>query len=527
MLAYILGLSDVCTFSVFVANTAPVLSGCPVGTVNSFTASPTCNDAEQGGLAVTCNPQAGSTFQAGTTAVTCSCSDNLGSSDVCTFSVFVANTAPVLSGCPVGTVNSFTASPTCNDAEQGTLAVTCNPQAGSTFQAGTTAVTCSCSDNLGSSDVCTFSVFVANTAPVLSGCPVGTVNSFTASPTCNDAEQGTLAVTCNPQAGSTFQAGTTAVTCSCSDNLGSSDVCTFSVFVANTAPVLSGCPVGTVNSFTASPTCNDAEQGTLAVTCNPQAGSTFQAGTTAVTCSCSDNLGSSDVCTFNVFVAVTQTFAECPGQVTETQVGNGVVRVSFANPVCPAGQVSSCTAANNALVTSTNPVDVCCTCSSSQSQSQCCFARVFDPQSPQGFFVTSVSFPDPYPQGMTYNTVVTSTVILEATLLFFMVPPPDNNLADRLSIGAGGVIGNNVLNTYDTSGSLGETVVGGNTLWISFVSTSENAVAERGFVVQIEEAIPVGRKRRSIRADMTDTTETEWTYSADGLTDSLLRFKKS
>ncbi|PIK41659.1 hypothetical protein BSL78_21490, partial [Apostichopus japonicus] len=170
--------------------------------------------------------------------------------------------------------------------------------------------------------------------------------------------------------------GATSVTCTCQDNEGLQTECLiiFQVRDANTAPVLSGCPVGTVNSFTTSPTCNDAEQGTLAVTCNPQAGSTFQAGTTAVTCSCSDNLGSSDVCTFSVFVAVTQTFAECPGQVTETQVGNGVVRVSFANPVCPAGQVSSCTAANNALVTSTNPVDVCCTCSSSQSQSQCCFA---------------------------------------------------------------------------------------------------------------------------------------------------------
>ncbi|PIK41664.1 putative hyalin-like isoform X1 [Apostichopus japonicus] len=91
---------------------------------------------------------------------------------------------------------------------------------------------------------------------------------------------------------------------------GSSSTCSFNVVVnddetttANTAPVLSGCPVGTVNSFTTPPTCNDAEQGGLAVTCNPPAGSPFQAGTTtAVACSCSDNLGSSDVCTFNVFL---------------------------------------------------------------------------------------------------------------------------------------------------------------------------------------------------------------------------------
>ncbi|PIK45772.1 hypothetical protein BSL78_17362 [Apostichopus japonicus] len=242
---------------------------------------------------------------------------------------------------------------------------------------------------------------------------------------------------------------------------------------------------------------------------------------------CATSAKSDKVCVGGRRLAVAQAFAECPGQVTETQVGNGDRRVSFANPVCPAEQVSSCTPANNALVTSTNPVDVCCTCSSGQSQSQCCFARVFDPQLPGTFFVTSRLFPLAYPQGITQNTVVTSTVNLQATLIFFMVPPPVNNLADTLFIGAGGVIGNNVLNTYDTVGNPPTTVIGGNTLWISFVSTSENAVPSRGFVFQIEEAIPVGRKRRAIGANMTDTTETEWTYSVDGLTDSLLRFKKS
>ncbi|XP_071838802.1 hyalin-like isoform X2 [Apostichopus japonicus] len=339
-----LGLSDVCTFSVFeAANTEPVLSGCPVDTVNSFATSPTCYDAEEGVLAVNCNPPAGSTFQEETIIVVCFCSDNLGLSDVCTFSVFgAANTEPVLSGCPVDTVNSFATSPTCNDAEEGVLAVNCNPPAGSTFQEGTiTAVSCVCSDNLGLSDVCTFSVFgAANTEPVLSGCPVDTVNSFTTSPTCNDAEEGVLAVNCNPPAGSTFQEGTiTAVSCVCSDNLGLSDVCSFSVFeAANTEPVLSGCPVDTVNSFTTSPTCNDAEEGLLAVNCNPPAGSTFQEGTiTAVSCVCSDNLGLSDVCSFSVFEVNLQNLppvVECRGRdIVETaMVGDSSVFVTL--PTC-------------------------------------------------------------------------------------------------------------------------------------------------------------------------------------------------
>ncbi|PIK39968.1 hypothetical protein BSL78_23193 [Apostichopus japonicus] len=608
-----LGLSDDCTFSVSTAtaNTAPMLSGCPVDTVNSFTTSPTCNDAEQGTLAVNCNPPAGSTFQAGTTTVVCFCSDNLGLSDICTFSVSAAtaNTAPMLSGCPVGTVNSFTTSPTCNDAEQGTLAVNCNPPAGTTFQSGTNTVTCFCSDNLGLSDFCTFSVSVAtaNTAPMLSGCPVGTVNSFTTSPTCNDAEQGTLAVNCNPPAGTTFQSGhillhahaqiilayqmSVPSVCLWQHNtapmLSGCPVGTVNSFTtsptcndaeqatANTAPMLSGCPVGTVNSFTTSPTCNDAEQGTLAVNCSPPAGSTFQAGTT-VTCFCSDNLGLSDVCTFSVSVvfdparaegeitnpcsdspclnggtctaignafqctcvagfsgtncqtSVTQAFAECPGQVMETAVGNGMIRLSFASPVCPAGQVSSCTQANNALVSALDIVDVCCTCSLGQLESQCCFARLFDPQSPQSFFVVSNGFPNTYPQGLILNTVVTSTVNLQAVLVFFMVPTFNGNPTELLSIGAGGVIGNNVLNTYDTVRAPMLTVIGDNTLWIRFVSTFPNEIpTNSGFVFQIEEAPTMGRKRRSIGANMTDTTETEWTYSADALTDSLLSLNKS
>ncbi|XP_071842360.1 uncharacterized protein [Apostichopus japonicus] len=384
------GITATCSFNIVVnddettANNAPVLSGCPVGTVNSFTTSPTCNDAEQGTLTVNCNPAAGSNFQAGTTTtVTCSCSDNLGASDVCNFNVFVAtaNNAPVLSGCPVGTVNSFTTSPTCNDAEQGTLTVNCNPAAGSTFQAGTTTpVTCFCSDNLGASDFCNFNVFVAaaNNAPVLSGCPVGTVNSFTTSPTCNDAEQGTLTVNCNPAAGSTFQAGTTTpVTCVCSDNLGASDFCNFNVFVAaNNAPVLSGCPVGTVNSFTTSPTCNDAEQGTLTVNCNPPAGSTFQAGTTTpVTCFCSDNLGSSDFCNFNVFVATANNapvLSGCPV---------GTVNSFTTSPTCNDAEQGTLTVNCNPAAGSTfqagTTTPVTCFCSDNLGSSDFCNFNVF------------------------------------------------------------------------------------------------------------------------------------------------------
>ncbi|XP_071841568.1 uncharacterized protein [Apostichopus japonicus] len=136
-------MTSTCSFNVVVnndeptANTAPVLSGCPVGTVNSFTIPPTCNDAEQGALAVTCNPQAGSNFQVGTTtAVTCDCLDNLGSSDICTFSVFVAAFNPCIpSPCQNNafcSVNGNTFQCTCAGGFTGpTCTVPPNPCSGS------------------------------------------------------------------------------------------------------------------------------------------------------------------------------------------------------------------------------------------------------------------------------------------------------------------------------------------------------------------------------------------------------------
>ncbi|PIK40737.1 putative G-protein coupled receptor [Apostichopus japonicus] len=62
---------------------------------------------------------------------------------------------------------------------------------------------------------------------------IGTVNSFTATPNCNDAEDGDLDVTCNHTTEYNFQAGTTTpVSCFCRDSGTATDVCTFSVVVA-------------------------------------------------------------------------------------------------------------------------------------------------------------------------------------------------------------------------------------------------------------------------------------------------------
>ncbi|XP_071851220.1 uncharacterized protein [Apostichopus japonicus] len=208
------------------------------------------------------------------------------------------NTAPELSGCPAGTVADFTTTPSCNDAQDGAPVVTCNPPAGSTFQAGmTTSVSCSCTDSAGLSSNCMFDVFVApvNTAPELSGCPVGTVASFTTTPSCSDAQNAAPVVTCNPPAGSTFQAGiTTSVSCSCTDSAGSTSNCMFDVFALQIM-----CPSSPLvfnkdpdNEFT---TVNIGSN----VTCiggNVNCGTTsFPVGTYNVTCYCFSG-SSNDMC---------------------------------------------------------------------------------------------------------------------------------------------------------------------------------------------------------------------------------------
>lgn len=61
------------------------------------------------------------------------------------------------------------------------------------------------------------------------------------------------------------------------------------------------CPTDVVTRFANNPDCTDNEDGTLAVFCTPPSQSSFVPGVaTSVTCTCTDNDGLSEFCTFIV-----------------------------------------------------------------------------------------------------------------------------------------------------------------------------------------------------------------------------------
>lgn len=87
----------------------------------------------------------------------------------------------------------------------------------------------------------------------------------------------------------------------------------FSNLAGNTAPNPPNCPITPV-SVTTIPgatsatatygpfTCTDAEQGAIVAQCNPMSGSQFSVGSNGVTCTCTDNGGLQNACTFVVTV---------------------------------------------------------------------------------------------------------------------------------------------------------------------------------------------------------------------------------
>src|SRR6185295_15871146 len=147
---------------------------CPANKVQStdpnacsavVTFSATAND--NCGVSYTCDPASGSTFQKGTTTVTCTATDTSGNTAGCQFTVTVNDTQPPAITCPANIVKE----PTCPSGAKASFApvvsdncpgvgFVCSPATGSTFPIGTTTVTCTATDTSGNSTACSFAVTV-------------------------------------------------------------------------------------------------------------------------------------------------------------------------------------------------------------------------------------------------------------------------------------------------------------------------------------------------------------------------------
>jgi uncharacterized repeat protein (TIGR01451 family) len=324
-----------CPASPVVANTAPGQCSASV----SFSATSTGLPAPT----VTCTPPSGSVFPKGNTTVNCTASNNVAPDANCSFTVTVNDNEPPMITCPpnqtVGTdLNQCSAvvtyaAPTVTDncpcnvnIKKSKLAATCvpvcNPPSGSTFQKGTTTVSCSTSDSSGNQASCSFTITVNDTQPPSIACPANIIQSTDAdkcsaavsyaAPVVSDNCPNLGAPVCNPPSGSTFPKGATTVSCTVSDSSANQSACSFSITVNDAQPPSIACPANittktpnpgdpcVVINYPA-PVVSDNCPG-VGVVCTPPSGSCLPLGTTKITCTATDTSGNVSTCTFKVIV---------------------------------------------------------------------------------------------------------------------------------------------------------------------------------------------------------------------------------
>lgn len=188
---------------------------------------------------------------------------------------------------------------------------------------GTTTITWTFTDGVGSTHQCTQTVNVIdNWTPIVGGCP-GNIYRSTGSnscpiavnwtaPTASDNCDLNLAQTQSHTPGSSFQAGTTTVTYTFTDDSGNTSYCTFFVNITdNSSPVISDCPSNIVAPSGAGcetpvywtpPTALDNCDQNLAQTASHNPGSLFQNGTTTINYTFTDDAGNTAYCSFTVTI---------------------------------------------------------------------------------------------------------------------------------------------------------------------------------------------------------------------------------
>ena len=374
-----------CSFTVTVLDTQAPTVTCPAnitttnaanqcGAVVNYT-TPSASD-NCSGATVTCAPASGTSFARGVTTVTCTAKDASNNMAACTFTVTVTDNQPPAITCPANialntapgicsAVATYT-TPTPTDNCPGATAA-CVPASGSTFQKGVTTVTCTATDASNNTAACTFTVTVTDNQNPTITCPAnqtagslgGPVAVTYPAPTATDNCPG-VTTACVPVSGSAFPVGTTTVNCTATDAVSRTATCSFTVTVAVSCLAIT-CPadisVGTTgNSTTVTYTLPTANGNCGTITCLPASGSTFNVGTTTV--SCSSSIGN-QTCAFRVAVnRVSGTLSDplaCTGsgntvQATLAITNNGNVNqnivdaTTFTNLV---GVPGSCTVSPN------------------------------------------------------------------------------------------------------------------------------------------------------------------------------------
>lgn len=264
-------------------------------------------------LTPTCDHESGATYPLGATSVTCSASDQFGTTTRSFLVDVVDTTRPVLTLPRDIVTESRTVQflATAVDAIDGEVPVSCSPASGSTFQFGTTTVDCSATDDSFNRAEGSFRVFVSGGTPPSLILPrdftkeatgsTGVIVNYVVS---TDAD---ATVDCTPPSGMLFPLGKIAVQCEAHSANGNTSGVFYVTVVDTTPPALELPADFTVDSN--SPTAVsyfaraiDLVDGLDVISCTPPSGSTFPRGTTTVTCEATDLSGNHASGSFHVTV---------------------------------------------------------------------------------------------------------------------------------------------------------------------------------------------------------------------------------
>ncbi len=363
-------------------NIAPVMSNVPSNiTVNATSAAgavvnyatPTATDNCSVAVSLTSGLASGSTFPLGNTTVTYTATDAGGNTTSRSFTVTVSGIAPVIV-CPSNiTVNNAAGQCGANVNFAVTEAtaipasvITYSHEPGSFFPIGTTTVTATATNAVGTR-TCSFTVTVVdNIPPVFSAPPSNiTVNATSAAgavvnyttPTATDNCSVSVSLISGLVSGATFPIGNTTVTYRATDAAGNITSQSFTVTVSGVAPVII-CPANiSVNSaagqcganvnFAATETTGIPAS---VITYSHIPGSFFPVGTTTVIATATNAFGTR-TCSFTVTVVDNiPPVINCPPPITTTAPSNqcGVV-VNYPQPTTS----DNCGAGNAGLQTLT------------------------------------------------------------------------------------------------------------------------------------------------------------------------------
>jgi hypothetical protein len=324
------------------ADISDVQSNVPGGAVVTFSA-PVASDDVWGDITSTCFPASESVFPLSVSApytpktVICTATDGSNNSASTSFDVTVIDT--VAPGIDPGTVPGDITVPATTAAgatvtygtptatDLNLAGISCIPAAGN-FGFGDTPVVCTARDTSDNFSYASFTITVADTtAPSFDDLPLPTVIAEALTPTVTPVSytlpaatdliagsDSTVTVGCLPASGSDFPIGDSTVTCTASD--GSNErTADFTVQVIDrTPPVFDAQSLVdiSVNATSASgatvnydlPTATDLADASVAVSCEPAAGTQFPIATTIVTCTATDDAGLEDTGSFTVAVNV-------------------------------------------------------------------------------------------------------------------------------------------------------------------------------------------------------------------------------